>query len=69
MSEHGNTRNLLCSCCGGRTRGRQWPNRDTGYGMCGDCITKLRAKGYTEAELRSLYGIEGVHFNVKELQT
>jgi hypothetical protein len=37
----GPARWLLCSCCGAETRGRQWHNRDTGYGLCVSCIQAL----------------------------
>lgn len=55
-------RNLICSCCGGIARGRQWHNRDTGYGMCVDCIGYVRRMGMSEEEIRKNYGIEGVHW-------
>lgn len=57
-------RTLTCCCCGEQTRGRQWHNRDLGYGMCGKCIAWVRARGMSEAEIRDLYGIEAIHFNV-----
>ena len=28
---------LTCCCCGNSTLGRQWWNRDTGYGLCARC--------------------------------
>ena len=28
---------LICCCCNGETYGRQWYNRDTGYGLCSRC--------------------------------
>lgn len=52
---------LECNCCGNGTRGRQWWNRDTGYGMCAECLTYVRSKGMPDAEIRDYYGIEGVH--------
>jgi hypothetical protein len=62
---------LACACCGGVTRGRQWFNQDSGYGICGDCIAWLRKpKSDTgparesEEYIRDCYGIEGKHFNV-----
>lgn len=62
----GPVRSLNCNCCGAMTHGRQWWNRDTGYGMCVDCIDFVRKKGMSEAEIQNLYGIEGVHWGVKE---
>lgn len=66
------TRSLECACCAGLTRGRQWWNQDTGYGICSACIVWMRksdANGKpreTEAQIADYYGIEGTHFNVSE---
>lgn len=60
-------RRLYCACCGAVTRGRQWHNRDTGYGFCLDCAQRLRTKGYDEDEITRLYGHDGVHWNVAEV--
>ena len=57
-------RNLECNCCGSATRGRQWFNRDTGYGMCAECLTLVRTKGMSGPEIKDLYGVEGVHCGV-----
>ncbi len=57
---------LECCCCGGGTRGRQWWNRDDGYGMCVACIAYVRGRGMSEEEIRDLYGIDGIHWGVKE---
>ena len=57
---------LTCNCCGAETYGRQWPNRDTGYGMCADCLTFVRSRGMSEAEIKDLYGVEGVHCGMCE---
>ena len=54
---------LSCCCCGARTLGRQWHNRDTGYGICPKCVKWIAVKWPNE-DLRSLYGVEGVHYNV-----
>jgi hypothetical protein len=59
---------LGCCCCGNSTRGRQWYNRDTGYGICSECIAYVRGSGMSEAEIRDNYGIEGVHFSVQEAE-
>jgi len=56
-------RGLRCCCCGGYAgRWRQWHNRDTGYGMCANCIAWLRSDGTPESEIAELYGVEGVHW-------
>lgn len=64
-------RELACCCCGGIAHGRQWHNRDTGYGICIACIRWFRndkkkngEPRESESEIRDLYGVEGRHFNV-----
>ena len=56
---------LECCCCGQETRGRQWWNRDTGYGLCAKCAVHAK-KGYDAEEMESCYGKEGIHYNVEE---
>lgn len=58
-------RRLLCSCCGAATRGVQWHNRDTGYGLCVDCIDYCM-RGETPESFRRLYGDRGLHYDVGE---
>ena len=58
-----NIENLTCCVCGAYTKGRQWHNRDTGYGICPDCITWLESRDTDPAEMKSLYGINGTHYN------
>jgi len=56
-------RRLLCCCCGMSTRGRQWHDRDTGYGVCMPCIDWAKARGNTSPdELLNYYGAEGIHY-------
>ena len=50
-----------CSCCGQLTKGRQWHNRDTGYGLCPDCAAIIAPKETPEQMERS-YGVKGVHY-------
>lgn len=57
---------LECNCCGSSTKGRQWWNRDTGYGMCDFCIEYVRRKGMAESEIRDNYGVQGVHWGVEK---
>jgi hypothetical protein len=59
-------KNLECCCCGDSCKGRQWWNRDNGYGVCGKCIAWMRSRKTSETEIRDLYGIEGEHFNCPE---
>lgn len=56
---------MFCSCCGAWTRGRQWPNRDTGYGLCVACIP-FCSRGESAESFKRLYGERGVHFDVPE---
>jgi hypothetical protein len=57
------TRRMKCSCCGADAgRWEQWPNRDTGFGVCASCIDWLKQRGSTEAELQDLYGRPGIHY-------
>jgi hypothetical protein len=54
---------LTCCCCGSETRGRQWWNRDTGYGLCPACIP-LCSRCATPEDMGSLYGVRGVHYDI-----
>jgi hypothetical protein len=56
-------RELACSCCGGYTRGRQWWNRDKGYGLCIACVA-FATKGMSDADIRKTYGERGIHYAV-----
>lgn len=58
-------RTLTCSCCGALTRGRQWHNRDTGFGVCESCIERIGDKE-TPVELLRNYGESGFHYALKE---
>ena len=57
------TQHLDCCCCGGGAIGRQWYNRDEGYGICPKCIIFLSDRE-TPAEMLSNYGVAGIHYNV-----
>jgi hypothetical protein len=61
---HNRIRTLTCCCCGASTRGRQWWNRDTGFGICPPCVVFVRSRGETQIE--GLYGTAGVHYDVAE---
>lgn len=52
---------LLCACCGAVTQGRQWHNRDTGYGLCETCVPFVADK--TE-DLERGYGFPNVHYAI-----
>jgi hypothetical protein len=54
---------LTCCCCGDRCRGRQWWNRDTGYGFCVRC--SRRFAGETQVGRENLsYGVRGYHYDI-----
>lgn len=61
-------RNLRCACCGSDAgRWKQWPNRDTGFGLCAPCAVWLRQPrgsqpGLTAEELERNYGRPGEHY-------
>ena len=57
-------RSLFCSCCGGWTTGRQWHNRDRGYGVCLSCVEWMEKRGTDADEIRRNYGTRGVHFDI-----
>lgn len=54
---------LTCSCCGSSTKGRQWPNRDIGFGLCEKCADWLDGRESPEA-MKSNYGENGIHYRV-----
>lgn len=56
---------LTCCCCGEPTIGRQWSNRDTGYGLCPRCADWIRARRTSPSEMQSLYGTQGVHYDIQ----
>lgn len=57
---------LSCCCCGEQTRGRQWYNRDTGYGLCVRCADWIPAQGKTSPEeMISCYGHRGIHYDIQ----
>ena len=71
MCKHGVTqppnpsRQLTCCCCGELTQGRQWHNRDLGYGLCSKCAKWMTTtRGVTPEEMRDLYGAVGFNYNL-----
>jgi hypothetical protein len=56
-------RHLECCCCGGGLKGRQWHNRDDGYGLCPDCIDYC-ARNETVESFERCYGLRGIHFDI-----
>lgn len=53
---------LTCCCCGSPTLGRQWGNRDTGYGLCDACAIELPTRGTTPEDMHQYYGKAGIHY-------
>ena len=58
---------LTCCCCGEYTKGRQWFNRDKGYGLCPECAIWLSDKE-TPEEMRKCYGIKGEHYCINKVK-
>jgi hypothetical protein len=57
---------LTCCCCGNGTTGRQWWNRDTGYGLCNACVIWLtEERGEDEETMRENYGEKGFHYAIE----
>ena len=54
------TKRLICCCCGESAIGRQWWNRDKGYGLCAACVHTLCPKMSPE-EFHQFYGQRGLH--------
>lgn len=52
---------LTCACCGSGTRGRQWWNRDEGFGLCVNCIDFCASEDF-----RLNYGDRGINFDVAD---
>ena len=63
---------LSCACCGQGTRGRQYWNQDTGYGICSKCVDWITEKEKNnkyetgEEYIKRCYGVEGYNFNIQK---
>jgi hypothetical protein len=53
---------LTCCCCGSGLKGRQWWNRDTGFGLCNGCIAFVGIKD--GEDYADSYGHRGIHWGV-----
>jgi hypothetical protein len=51
-----------CACDGDAGHWEQHWSRDTGYGICAECVLWVRSKGETEAQILDYYGREGVNW-------
>lgn len=58
-------RRMLCNCCGGVTLGRQWPDRDTGYSLCGKCGDWFEERHESRAETARCNGVRGIHWDAQ----
>lgn len=48
---------LQCACCGDNCLGKQWWNRDHGFGVCPRC-----AYNEDQEEVGKMYGKPGIHY-------
>ena len=56
---------LSCACCGSSCKGKQWYNRDRGYGLCARCYHWMKGRGVSEEEIHQDYGVAGLHFHTE----
>jgi len=56
---------LVCCCCHAPARGRQWHNRDTGYGLCAKCAQWIATRETPETML-SNYGHPNINYFTQE---
>jgi hypothetical protein len=56
-------RSMSCCTCGRGCRGRQWWNRDTGFGLCAKCGDWLSTRG---EDPERMAGKRGIHWDVSE---
>ena len=54
-----------CCICGRNAYGKQWWNRDKGFGLCIDCAEKWIGKTDRQEFERS-YGRAGVHWGAED---
>ena len=56
-----------CAVCDSGCKGKQWWNRDTGFGLCAKCYAWLKdVRGESDEEIRLNYGIAGINFFTEE---
>ena len=55
---------LTCCCFGERAQGRQWWNRDIGFGLCVKCADVISKKEDKETMLEC-YGERGFHYDIQ----
>ena len=52
---------LTCCSCGEACKGRQWWNRDTGYGLCPKCAAWIATRETAE-QMHENYGEADTHY-------
>lgn len=55
---------LRCCICDNGTRGRQWWNRDHGFGLCDECIDFAGVSSIPVGGVANSYGVRGVHWDI-----
>lgn len=60
---------MQCASCGGEAKGKQWWNRDKGYGVCPRCVFRQLMNGTTPEEIYSNYGKEGRNYHLTSCLT
>jgi hypothetical protein len=56
---------LICNCCGCSTKGKQWWNRDKGYGLCKSCGEWKLKQGQSIEMVQEDAGIRGINWDIK----
>ena len=59
---------LTCAVCSKETKGQQWFNQDTGFGLCDSCIPFVQKYEAYPGELKQSFGIAGTHFGILQLE-
>ncbi len=62
---NGDIKTLQCACCGTEAIGRQWHNRDIGYGLCEACADWIAGRETAEY-LHKGYGVKGIHYYIEK---
>ena len=55
---------LRCCHCNSGLRGRQWWNRDEGFGLCDDCISFVGLSDFPIGATTQSYGVRGLHWDI-----